>query len=135
MLHTIRQLTGQDAVIVTNFPETYLLSRYLQRHSTAPIRMIMSSAALANTLRDAFYEKLPGTLLEGLARLLATNVKLYVAPMTRDAFRAAAVDASGAITIRDSGKSIVTLDDLLPSAPNLHLFQYLRASGRIVGVQ
>ena len=135
MLQTIRQLTGQDAVIVTNFAETYLLSHYLQRHSTQPIRMIMGSATLANTLHEAFYKRLPGTLLEGLGRLLATNVKLYVAPMPRDAFRAAIADESGAIAIRDSAQSIVTLDDLVPAAPNLHLFEYLRASGRIVGVQ
>jgi hypothetical protein len=67
--------------------------------------------------------------------LLATNVKLYVAPMPREAFRAAIADLSGALAVRDSDKSIVTLDDLKPSEPNLHLFQYLRASGRIVGLE
>lgn len=135
MLPVIKQLTNHEMVIVTDFPETYFLSHYLQRHSTEPIRMILSSAALANTLHEAFYKTLPGALLEGLGRLLATNVKLYVAPMPREAFRAAIADLSGALAVRDSDKSIVTLDDLKPSEPNLHLFQYLRASGRIVGLE
>ena len=55
--------------------------------------------------------------------------------MPRGAFDAAVGDLSGKLTIKESGKSLVTLDDLLPSIPNLHLFEYLRASGRIVALE
>ena len=135
MLACIQQLTPRGFVIVTDYPETYLLSGYLRRHSTEPVRFIMGVAAAAKTLHEAFYQALPGALLEGLGRLLATNVKLYVAPMPREAFNAAVGDLSGALTVKESGKSLVTLDDLMPSIPSLHLFEYLRASGRIVALE
>ena len=135
MLACIQQLTPRGFVIVTDYPETYLLSRYLRRHSTEPVRFIMGVAAAAKILHEAFYQDLPGALLEGLGRLLATNVKLYVAPMPREAFNAAVGDLSGALTVKESGKSLVTLDDLVPSIPGLHLFEYLRASGRIVALE
>jgi hypothetical protein len=135
MLVCIQQLTPRGFVIVTDYPETYLLSGYLRRHSTEPVRLIMGVAAAAKTLQEAFYQALPGALLEGLGRLLATNVKLYVAPMPREAFNAAVGDLSGALLVKESGKSLVTLDDLMPSIPTLHLFEYLRASGRIVALE
>jgi hypothetical protein len=135
MLPCIQQLTARGSVIVTDYPETYLLSLYLRRHSTEPVRFILSVAATAKTMHEAFYRNLPGALLEGIGRLLATNVKLYVAPMPRDAFRAALGDLPGRLEVRNSDSDQVTLDDLMPSAPNLHLFEYLRASGRIVALK
>jgi len=134
MLACIERLVPSGSVIVTDYPETYLLSRYLRRYSTEPVRFILGVAALAKTMQEAFYQSLPGTLLEGLGRLLATNVKLYVAPMTRDAFCTALGDLADEIALEDSGSGPVTLDDLMPPAPHLHLLQYLRASGRIVAL-
>ena len=52
--------------------------------------------------------------------------------LRREAFRDAVGSLSGSFSIRDSGSSLVTLDDLIPSVPGLHLLEYLRASGRIV---
>jgi hypothetical protein len=135
MLACIQQLTPRRFVIVTNYQETYRLSADLRRHSTEPVRFIMGVAAAAKTLQEAFYQALPGALLEGLGRLLATNVKLYVAPMPREAFNAAVGDLSGALMVKESGNGLVTLDDLMPSIPSLHLFEYLRASGRIVALE
>jgi hypothetical protein len=134
MLACIERLVPSGSVIVTDYPETYLLSRYLRRHSTEPVRFIMGVATAAKTIHQAFYQSLPGTLLEGLGKLLATNVKLYVAPMTRKAFSTALGDLADEIMVEDSGSGPVTLDDLRPSAPNLHLVEYLRASGRIVAL-
>jgi len=134
MLACIERLVPGGLVIVTDYPENYLLSRYLRRHSTEPVRFILGVAAAAKTMHEAFYKSLPGTLLEGLSRLLATNVTLYVAPMTRKDFRTALGDLAHEVTVEDSGSDPVTLDDLKPSAPNIHLFEYLRASGRIVAL-
>jgi hypothetical protein len=134
MLVCIEQLARQGPVIVTDYPETYLLSRYLRRHSTEPVRFILGVAAVARTLHEAFYQDLPGTLLEGIGRLLSTNVKLYVASMPREAFRTAVGDLYGALAVKEPDNVLVTLDDLMPSVPGLHLFEYLRASGRIVAL-
>jgi hypothetical protein len=132
MVDCIRRLTHRGPVLATDYPETYLLGRYLRRHSTEPVRFVLSVAAAAKTLQETFYRSLPGTLLEGLGRLLATNVKIYVAPMPRKAFASALEDPSGVLTVRDSGNGLVTLDDLMATEPVCHLLTYLRASGRIV---
>ncbi len=135
MLECIRQLTPCGPIVASDFAETYLLARYLRRHSTEPVRFVLSVAGAAKTLHEAFYQDLPGTLLEGLGRLLATNVKLYVAPMPRPAFLASLHDASGTITVRDSGHGLVALDDLILTEPACHLLRYLRGSGRIVPLE
>ena len=135
MLACIQQLTRQGFVMITDYPETYLLSHYLRRHSTEPVRFIMGVAAAAKILHETFYQDLPGALLEGVGRLFASNVKLYVAPMPSRAFNAAVSDLSGAFTVEESDKTLVTLDDLAPSIPGLHLFEYLRACGRVVALQ
>jgi hypothetical protein len=135
MLECIRQLTPRGPVVVTDYPETYLLARYLRRHSTEPVRFVLSVAAAAKTLQEAFYQNLPGTLLEGLGRLLATNVKLYVAPMPRQAFLLAVQNTLETLTVQDSGNGLVALDDLIPAEPACHLLKYLRASGWIVPLE
>ena len=135
MLACIEQLTPRGFVIITDYPETYLLSHYLRRHSTEPVRFIMGVAAAANILHEAFYAGLPGTLLEGIGRLLVANVNIYVASMRRAEFSAAVGDLSGTLTVKDSGNSVVTLDDLIPSKPGFYLFEYLRACGRMVALE
>src|ERR1051326_4052964 len=81
IVRCIRDLNPRYPVIASDFAETYLLSRYLRRYSTEPVRFVMSIATAAKVMHETFYQDLPGTLLEGLGRLLAANVKLYVAPM------------------------------------------------------
>jgi hypothetical protein len=83
-------------------------------------------------MHETFYRDLPGTLLEGLGRLFATNVKLYVAPMSREAFGAALEDVPGDIAIRQSGDGSICLDDLSPRRPAAHLLEYLRDAGQII---
>ena len=135
MLQLIRELTPPCPAIVSNFPETYLLSHYLRRYSTEPLRFVMSIAAAAKIMHERFYQDLPGTLLEGLGKLLATNVRLYVAPMPRESFLGALRDESGQVAIRPTATDLVGLDDLIPQAPARHLLEYLRASGRIMALK
>ncbi len=135
MLRRIRAVTPRCAVIASGYPETYLLSRYLRRHSTEPIRFVMSTAAAAKVLSERFYQDLPGTLLEGLGKLLATNVKIYVAPMAREAYFDAIKDLSKAIEFTGATKAQVDLDDIIPPGAVRHLLEYLRATGRIAGLK
>jgi len=132
MLQCLDRITPHCPMIVSDLPETYLLSQYLRRHSREPVRFVMSIAAAARIMQEAFYRDLPGTLLEGLGKLLSTNVKLYVAPMPRQALLSALRDLSGNIPLKASASGVVGLDDLALSGPARHLFDYLRASGRVV---
>jgi len=133
MMECVQKVAALGSVLVTDYPETYKLSRYLRRHTTEAVRFLVSVATAAKMLNEAFYLSLPGTLLEGVGKLLATNVKLYIAPMRTDAFHAAIGSLPG-LDVKNSGDSLVTLDDLAPSAPNVYLWEYLRASGRVVAL-
>jgi hypothetical protein len=135
MLKCILQLTPRGPVVASDYPETYLLARYLRRHTVEPVRFILSVAAAAKILQEAFYQNLPGTLLEGLGRLLATNVKVYVAPMSRQVFASALQDTSESVAVRELDDGPVCLDDLIPPEPACHLLKYLRASSRIVPLE
>lgn len=134
MLAMIAELSPRWPLIVSNYPETYLLSRYLRRYSVEPVRFVLSVAAAAKVMHTSFYETLPGALLEGLGRLLATNVRLYVSPMRREAFLAALQDMSETPDLKASSCDLVELDDLEPASPVRHLLEYLRATERVVAL-
>jgi hypothetical protein len=135
MLARVAELSAPGPLIVTDYPETYLLARYLRRHTTEPVRFVVSVAAAAKILHEDYYRQLPGTLLEGLGRLLATNVKLYVAPLPLSVFEAALQDLPGKRAIDSSSDGMVTLDELRPEGPMAHLLAYLMSSGRLVGME
>ena len=61
-------------------------------------------------------------------------MKLYVAPMQREAFSAALRDVPGEVRIREPADGWIGLDDLIPRAPVAHLLEYLRSSGQIVAL-
>jgi hypothetical protein len=134
MLACIEQLAPTGTVVVTDFSETYLLSRYLRRLSLEPLRFIFTVATVVKTLDESFYRDLPGTLLEGIGRLLAANVKIYVAPMSYEAFRVALEDLPGTVEYWHQGRGPVTLDTLAPPPPTSFVLDYLRSSGRLVAL-
>jgi hypothetical protein len=134
MLASIEELAPRGTVVVTDFPETYLLSRYLRRHSLEPLRFILTVATVVKTLDELFYRDLPGNLLEGIGRLLSANVKAYVAPLSHDAFRSALEDLPGTAEHWHQGRGLVTLETLKPAPPTAFLLDYLRGSGRLVAL-
>jgi hypothetical protein len=134
MLACVEELALRGTVVVTDFTETYLLSRYLRRLSLEPLRFILTVATVVKTLDESFYRDLPGTLLEGIGRLLAANVKIYVAPMSYEAFRAALEDLPGTVEYWHRGRGPVTLGTLAPPPPTSFVLDYLRGSGRLVAL-
>jgi hypothetical protein len=132
MLICIRQLARCGCVIVTDFPETYLLSGYLRRHSREPVRFVTTVASLAKIIQERFYGDLPGSLLEGMGKLFAANIKLYVAPMARQAFYDATAEVSGQSLLAASNSSSISVNDIVPPRPTLELLQYLLAAERVV---
>jgi hypothetical protein len=64
-------------VLVTDYAELYGLAAYLRRHTAEPIRFVTGVSLLARLMEDRFYDELPGSLLEGLGRTFAENVKVY----------------------------------------------------------
>lgn len=129
ILSRVEQLTSIGNVIVSDYPQTYLLIDYLRRFTAEPIRIAISVAGLAHLLRDTYYNELPGTLLEGLGKLLASNVKIYVSPMDTELFNALVPHGKD---WSSQGDGQITAGDLQPPSPLNHLYKYIREAGWVV---
>jgi hypothetical protein len=119
-------------VLVSVYPETYRLMEYLRRHTAEPVRLVAGVSSFARILEESFYESLPGSILEGLGKLLSTNVKIHVVPMPRDEFIKVLGGIPAGLTLTETVKGLVTADDLHFQPPNGHLYRYARDAGRIV---
>jgi hypothetical protein len=132
ILQRIDRLTKLGTVMVSNLGPYYLLMDYLRRYTSEPIRVVVGSPALAHLLGEQFYSALPGALLEGLGKLFAANVKVYVYPVPVDVFRTALGGEASSRMIHPETTGLVSSDDLRPEPPLDLLLSYLRAAGWIV---
>ena len=126
----IRELTTRAPVILTDEKALHPIVEYLRRYTSAPIRLVTSTAVFARLLSGS-YDTLPGALLESLGKLLVEDVRLYVHPISLDTFLATTGGRVGAA----SSISTVSLDDLRCEPPLEHLLRYLRGAKWIVPLE
>jgi hypothetical protein len=134
LLARVRDMLKLAPALVSALPEGFRLVPYLSRYTSEPIRLVGGVTLLARTLQAQFYDALPGTLLEGLGRLFASNVTFYVYPMPREAIISAIGAATDRVRVPDVAKAMISSDDLIVSPPMNHLYRYLREAGRIVPI-
>jgi hypothetical protein len=126
MSDRLGRLTARAPLIVTDQSVLHPVVEYLRRYTSGPIRMVTSVSMFAGLLSGT-YETLPGALLESLGRLLVEDVRLYIYPVSREAFPVMQ-DRGGRVSASPSGGT-VTLDDLRCEPPLDHLLRYLRGAG------
>jgi hypothetical protein len=129
LLAAVDGARGTGAVLVSDLGETYQLVEYLRRYSTEPIRLVAGASNLARLMAAEFYGSLPGSLLEGLGRLLASNVKVYVESMPKSVFDAA---LSGLAERVEATSDPVTADTIRFKPPGEYLYRYVRESQWVV---
>jgi hypothetical protein len=129
LLPAVESARASSIVMVSNFSETYLLVEYLRRYSTEPIRLIAGASNLALLMAAEFYNALPGRLLEGLGRLLTSNVKIYVQPMPKALFDAGLTGLAERV---EATSDPVTADTMRFKPPVEQLYRYVRDSGWVV---
>ncbi|MCB0334651.1 MAG: hypothetical protein KDD62_00055 [Bdellovibrionales bacterium] len=113
-------------VMLTNYPENYHLTRYLNRFTEEPIRFVLGVASLVQVFQEKYYWQLQGGILEALGRLLASNVKMYVYPMPVD-------DVIRYLSSSDLDldfwemplQGVADLSNVRPEGTLSHLFNYL----------
>ncbi len=120
---------------MTDLPEAYQLAPYLRRYTTEPLRLVGDVSMLAYILQSQFYDALVGSLLEGMGKLFASNVKFYAYPMPRAAVTEALGSGPSRVRIADSKSAVVGADDLILEPPLHHLYRYLREAGWIVPIE
>jgi len=120
---------------VTDLPEAYQLAPYLRRYTIEPLRLIGGVSMLAYILQSQFYDALVGSLLEGMGKLFASNVKFYAYPMPRAAVTKALGSGPSRVRVADSKSAVIGADDLILEPPLLHLYRYLREAGWVVPIE
>ena len=122
-------------VLVSRLRESFQLTHYLRRLSHEALRFVAGPSSLVELLDEAHYRELPGGLLEGVGRLLADNVRVYVHPMEVEAFRnhltSYGVDLAG---LSFPGAGAVTAENLQLHGPLGHLYGHLLAGGWLVPI-
>jgi hypothetical protein len=71
------------------------MTSFVNRYTQAPVRFAIEAAALIDFLSRT-HNDFEGRLLEGLSKLLAQNVRVYVYPAATSAMQDALVSASAA---------------------------------------
>jgi hypothetical protein len=137
ILSRVRNMLNLGPALVSNLSEAFRLVPYLRRYTHEPIRLMGGVTQLVRLLQARFYQALPGSLLEGLGKLFASNVAYYVYPMPREIVIKSLGTATAATQVgfRESSAPLIGADDLLAPAPLNHLYQYLREAGRIVPIE
>lgn len=107
-----------QTVMISNFPEHYVLSRYISQHFTKKrVSMVLGIPTLIKVLDESYYNNLLGGILEGLSRLFNNRTKMYVYP-----------------TLEKNGE-ISTVDNLELSPELQPLYDYLKINKKIVNLE
>lgn len=71
---------GNQSVIVSDYPEYYLVAEYLARYAATQIALPLGIGNFMELIREERYEHLSGGLLEATGRLMGQGVRIYVYP-------------------------------------------------------
>lgn len=101
-------------VLVSKYARFFRLSEYLNRHTKAPVGIVLGTALFEKLFDDKWYEGMKGGLLEAFGKLLCNGIRLYVYP---------SYDAKTGLT-RNAANAIL-------SEENRYFLEYLIHAGHI----
>jgi hypothetical protein len=109
-------------VLISNYSEYYRLTSYFRRYTKEMIGVAVGINNLLEIFNEKYYENLEGGILESFGRLFRNAVKLYVYPMSREAYERYIVESrNSGETAQSAAPSIlitaknVRVDDRLAS--------------------
>jgi hypothetical protein len=111
--------------------ELYTMSAFANRYTKLRIHFAIGLTVQVRVLQDR-YKQLPGTLLEGLARLFTQNVRLVVYPMPVEELRKRAASAGLTDWSWKETDGMVSVDNLHPARPVDSLHEYLLDSKLVI---
>lgn len=83
-LHAPMPAIGKGAAMLTRHRQLYRVTAFVRWYTQAPLRFALPVTALMQIFDDARYQNLEGRLLEGIARLFGSNVRVMVWPCPRE---------------------------------------------------
>lgn len=108
---------GQN-VLISNFRRFHRLSAYLARYTDQPLGIAIGASKLKEILDVGFYNEDEGGLMGGLGQLFRNRSRLYVYP-----------------SLNFETGEVVTAENYPVGSELSHLYEHLRASGCIRGIQ
>jgi hypothetical protein len=109
-------------VLISNYSEYYRLTSYFRRYTKEMIGVAVGINNLLEIFNQKYYDNLEGGILESFGRLFRNAVKLYVYPMSREAYDRYIVESrNSGTTAQSAAPSIlitaknVRVDDRLTS--------------------
>jgi hypothetical protein len=114
-------------VMVFRAKELYTMSAFVNRYTKSRIHFAIGLTVLVRVLQDS-YLNLPGSLLEGIARLFQQNVRLTAYPMALKDLEGRPTMAGLAGWTWKENAGMVFAEDLHPPEPMNFLYRYLLAS-------
>jgi hypothetical protein len=81
-------------VLISNYSEYYRLTSYFRRYTKEMIGVAIGINNLLEIFNEKYYENLEGGILESFGRLFRNAVKLYVYPMSGEAYNRYIVESS-----------------------------------------
>jgi len=127
-------LARSGNVLLFRERELYTMTALVNRYTNAPVRFVAGLSLLIRTFNDPYFN-LEGRRLEGLSRLFAQNVRIYVYPMTVVDLQAAIKGFSPAGLEWSDTNDWVSAKQLRVAPPLGHLYAYLLASNFLVPVE
>ena len=124
-------------VLISNYPEYYRLSAFFRRYSKEIVGMVLGINALLEIFNDKFYAELEGGVLEALGRLFTNRAKLYVYPMTRDAY-SKYIQATHLAVLPANVTSLpdlINVNDVEVQPHLKHLYAHLVETGMVVPIK
>jgi hypothetical protein len=111
-------------VMVFRVPELYLMSAFLNRYTKSRIHFSVGLSVLVRVLEDR-YKALPGSVLEGVARLFTQNVRMVVHPMPAQELERWVKETGLTGWAWEETNGMVTAENLHPAKPIDYLYKYL----------
>jgi hypothetical protein len=89
-------------VLISNYSEYYRLTSYFRRYTKEMIGVAIGINNLLEIFNEKYYENLEGGILESFGRLFRNAVKLYVYPMSGEAYDRYIVESKRTVTAAPS---------------------------------
>lgn len=83
---TLLQAMGHH-VLVSNYPEYYLLSRFLNHLNTGNIAMVIGTPRLRDIFDEKYYNNVDGGILEAIGKLFRNKMHIYAYPWLNEESR------------------------------------------------
>src|SRR6202012_4106599 len=84
-------------VLISNYSEYFRLTSYFRRYTREMIGVAIGINNLLEIFNEKYYENLEGGILESFGRLFRNAVKLYVYPMSGEAYDRYIIESSRAV--------------------------------------